>query len=241
MIIIPPSRPQVQIKNGGVAAYTFTRQTDCWTWTSSDQPHTQTYAGQLLPIAEGGAVTVIDGTRSFTFGNLSRHLESASTRFLVDGVEDDIFHVSLGNKSGTSEIYYIKNVNSGLYLQASGGDDADKGVTQQKFEAGDQGFLWRFIDLGNNVYRIFSVGTGRLLFAESPKSQQSLRVGGQLGPNAVINWYKDGNFFRAVTDMSLVWDVYQNDKDPGGFVQIFSKKGSNNANQQFTLSTHEPS
>jgi Ricin-type beta-trefoil lectin domain-like len=225
--------PKVTISASGVAAYTFTRQIDSWTWMSSKQPQQQPYNGEVLPIQENGTVTVIDGTQSFEFGSLSQALESNSIQFIASGTNGKVFYVTLEDQPMTSAVYYIQNVNSGLYLQAG------TGVTQQQFNSSASGFRWRLIDLGNNVFRVFSVGTGKLLYAASAASGTALSVGTATSSSAVVNWLRDGDLFRAVSNTNLVWDVKGASKSPGAVVQIYTK--SNNKNQQFTTSTQQPS
>lgn len=228
--------PKIKISpDRGPSSYTFTKEKDGWTYTSSDDSSSQVYEpGEALDLQlttdRVGKVSVNDATGDFTSADLYQRkalLDSAAS-FTISGDPNDIYDVRID----AIQAVRILNLNSGKYLRAN---DAQTGVIQDTLDPDDPRFHWRVLTIGHGLCRIYAHNTSKIICQSENGTQLEIDQPDNVSPEANLVWLRVDNLFQMFTNTKNVWGVPDRSTDDGAPVHTFQMQTGDNPHQQFEL------
>ena len=177
---------------------------------------------------------------TYGFALFDRYTYEVTQPTVIDAIMDVYGNAVSDIGSGeidTSKVYMIKNVNSGKYMDVSGGWAANgSNVIQYTANEAKSNNTWRFVSDGNGYYYIYSgLGDGNtyLLDVYCNSSANGANIG------IWQNTYCDAQKYKLVRNSDGSYCIYTKSSGCSSVVEVVNADTSNNANvQQWEYNGH---
>lgn len=173
---------------------------------------------------------------AYGFGLFNRYTYEVTQQSVIDAIMG-VYGNNSNTGIDTGKRYMLKNVNSGLYMDVSGGYAANgANVLQYTASSAKSNNTWKFVSAGDGYYYIYSaLGDGNTFLLDVANNSSAN------GANIGIweNTYCDAQLYKPVKNSDGSYTLYTKASGCNGVVEISNADTANNGNvQQWEYNGH---
>lgn len=173
---------------------------------------------------------------AYGFGLFNRYTYEVTQQSVIDAIMG-VYGNNSNTGIDTGKRYMLKNVNSGLYMDVSGGYAANgANVLQYTASSARSNNTWKFVSAGDGYYYIYSaLGDGNTFLLDVANNSSAN------GANIGIweNTYCDAQLYKPVKNSDGSYTLYTKASGCNGVVEISNADTANNGNvQQWEYNGH---